>query len=163
MTKVSTIDGVVSLEHILEITEGQARAAKANPATINSVLKDLHIEHFISTTEDGVIMSKVGRIINDDCDLEKEIEALKDNHQTLINTIDTLNRGHEEMAVPASKEDFMSSLDSLLHRSNEEHVTFFAFAAKNGRSCYRGNIPSTTAAVVLREYTLHEYEKHCFG
>lgn len=84
MVKATINNGVVNLESILEITEGQAKAIKAHEKQIKTFLKDIHCEHFISTTENGIITSTLGTSEQHEFDPITATNNLMVNHKTLI-------------------------------------------------------------------------------
>ena len=89
MVKATINNGIVNLESILEITEGQAKAIKAHEKQVKAFLKDAHCEHFISTSEDGTITSKLGTSMQNAFDPITATNNLMASHKTLIKHVDS--------------------------------------------------------------------------
>lgn len=81
-------NGVVSLESVVKITEGQLDKIKAYPKEVKRALKDLHVSHIYAKTEDGEITSKMGMNTTGTDDILEDVEKLKNLHEKFIAWVD---------------------------------------------------------------------------
>lgn len=100
-------NGVVSLESVVKITEGQLDKIKAYPKEVKRALKDLHVSHIYAKTEDGEITSKMGMNTTGTDDILEDVEKLKNLHEKFIAWVDA------ELTIEAKLEEVNEEITSL--------------------------------------------------
>lgn len=100
-------NGVVSLESVVKITEGQLDKIKAYPKEVKRALKDLHVSHIYAKTEDGEITSKMGMNTTGTDDILEDVEKLKNLHEKFIAWVDA------ELTIEAKFEEVNEEITSL--------------------------------------------------
>lgn len=100
-------NGVVSLESVVKITEGQLDKIKAYPKEVKRALKDLHVSHIYAKTEDGEITSKMSMNITGTDDILEDVEKLKNLHEKFIAWVDA------ELTIEAKFEEVNEEITSL--------------------------------------------------
>ena len=99
---MSVKDGIVNVESTIQITEGLSDKIKANPKKVKAILKDLKIEHFLSITEDGTIISKTGKQLSGCFDPMKEGINMQRKHKFFLDQLESL----DEEENPLKEKDF---------------------------------------------------------
>lgn len=109
-------NGIVNLESTLTIPEGICERIKANPDKVKTVLKDLHIEHFLAITEDGTITSKVGTQMPSMFDPVTAAANLRDKHEHFIDWASNLPIDDDKEAIAEE-----ASGESIDHQDEDEN------------------------------------------
>lgn len=88
MIQATTNKGTVNLESTFRITEGQELAIKENSDKVEAIMKDFHVSHTIASTEDGTVVSKMGKSMKNNFDPIKEAKDLANMHDAFLNRVD---------------------------------------------------------------------------
>jgi hypothetical protein len=159
MVKATVNQGIVNLESALQITEGERDAIKKNPKKVKAFLADAHTCHTIAITEDGIIVSRMGKQLKgeffpaeeecvlDQChkkfhDMLKEwVEnGINENVQKLKDEQKQLNNAEDRLRVIANKVNEI--VGDFPH-------TLLLIDEKSKKSSISGTIPSCLAACMI--------------
>lgn len=94
MIKVTTNNGTINLVSELFLTEGQAATLEKNQKTIKKLFASFG--HTVSYTEDGGIISALGKSYQGEIDIEKETKVIKNAHVSLLDTLDDMMKEKTE-------------------------------------------------------------------
>lgn len=166
MVKATVNQGIVNLESELQITEGERDAIKKNPKKVKAILADAHACHTIAMTEDGTIISKMGRQLKGEFFPSEEECALNWWHAKFHDTLREWVENGVNENVPKPKDEQKQLKDAEPFNNAEDRLseiadkvneivgdsfghTLLLVDAKTKKVSISGTIPQCLAACMI--------------
>lgn len=156
MVKATVNQGIVNLESELQITEGERDAIKKNPQKVKEFLADTHTCHTIAMTEDGTILSRMGRQLKGEFFPAQEEHALDICHMNFRNMLRewAKNGVNENVPKPEDEQKQLNNLSDIADKVKEIVGDSFGHTlllvdAKTKKVSISGTIPQCLAACMI--------------